>query len=165
MLRKNKMILLGKDSMGTYKMMESEPIYRNFHPEVYAKSIIDGIKAENIPNFEDAVQYVFIDKGVEFKLENIQEFRNEYTIYDTNLYDVIYVINISDEFDKIIFKGDCIAEPMKQGVNLAPRTMTVFLLDKHYQTYLDSNNNRRFVKIYSEESTDLEYNIYMTRLL
>lgn len=170
MLRKNKIIMFGKDNNGTIKFMESDNIYRNFAPESYLQTIISEIHNSDIPDYETSCAYNFYDKVVKFDELKIEVFQDPTYIFNKkDLFDYMYIINTCDVHLKLGVNGDCTSDNLKaKGLNLAPRTILVLRLDRTESFNVrdvEGEKKKVFYKNTSDVNINLEYNIYMTRLL
>lgn len=173
MLRKSKMIMIGKNSNNNLMYMESGDILRNFIPESYMQIIMGEIHNSDVPDFETSCAYSFGDKIVKFQdsdLDNISNNEFGYVISKVDLYDYIYFVNTSDVFVKLDISGECVSDTLRVKVmNLAPRSIMVLKLDRaeafNVEKEEDGRNKKVFYKNTSDLNFNLEYNIYMTRLL
>ena len=164
--------MLGKNSNNELICMESNKVYRNFDPESYIHTIITEIHNSDVPDFETSCAYNFQDKMVKFEDHNIGKVPNDEVCYMTSkdeLHDYLYFVNTSDVFIKLSLGGDCLSDTLKvKRINLAPRTIMVIKLDRVEAFNIQEEEGRRkkvFYKNTSDLDFNLEYNIYMTRLL
>jgi hypothetical protein len=172
MLRKNKMMILGRNSNNDMVYMESNNIFRNFDPEHYMQIIMSEIHNSDVPDFETSCAYNFGDKVVKFldtDFDNISNNELGYVITKVDLYDYIYFVNTSDVFTKLDISGDCISDTLRvKKLNLAPRSIMVLKLDRAELFNVEEEEGKKkkvFYKNTSDLDFNLEYNIYMTRLL
>ena len=73
-------------------------------------------------------------------------------------------------FVKLDISGECVSDTLRVKVmNLAPRSIMVLKLDRaeafNVEKEEDGRNKKVFYKNTSDLNFNLEYNIYMTRLL
>jgi hypothetical protein len=172
MLRKNKMIMIGRNGNGNLVGMDSDNILRNFVPENYMQIIMGEIHNSDVPDFETSCAYSFGDKVVKFmdtNIDTISDNKLGYVISKADLYDYIYFVNTSDVFVKLDISGDCISDTLRIKImNLAPRSIMVLKLDRTEAFNVEEEDGRKkkvFYKNTSDITFGLEYNIYMTRLL
>lgn len=171
MLRKSKVLMIGSDITTCIKTMDSDNIYRNFEPEQYMSALVESIRTSDIPDFENSCAYSVCGKMIKFDKQNIDILRSmEYIISKADLFDYIYLVNTWDYMIHMSIGGDCVSDDLKvRGINMAPRTIIVLKLDRHndFEVHEDKNGDKKkmFKKNISDVNFNLEYNIYMTRLL